>query len=154
MAWWTDYKASLRPMKEESGVVRPSITQKGKREFPVFPAGDVDTPGDIPRAAPLPREPILVPYHAAALKWLPEQLPGFDFPGATDRTAESPRFLLSLREDGSVAELIPLAGATDPAQQALESWLRGIRFKKGDGERWFGLRIDFVNRRGDESKPE
>jgi hypothetical protein len=61
---------------------------------------------------------------------------------------------MSLSEHGSVAELIPLAGGDDPAQKAMERWLRGLRFKEGTGERWFGLRVDFVNRRGDVAEPQ
>lgn len=153
-AWWSDYKVRLRPMREESGVVRVDITPKGKREFPMIPISDGDTQGDDSTAASMPSEPILVPYDAAALEWLPEELPSFDLPAAAERETDSLRFLVSLREDGSLAELIPLAGAADPTQKALESWLRGIRFKKGFGERWFGLQVDFVNRRNDESESE
>ena len=138
-------------MRKEAGVSDVYITPKGKQEFPLIGA---DTPVENPRVVSLPSEPILVPYHAAALEWLPEKLPGFDLPGAAERATDSLRFLVSLREDGSLAELIPLAGAADPAQEALESWLRGIRFKKGIGERWFGLRVDFRNGRVDESESE
>lgn len=151
LAWWTDYEVKLRPIRKENGVASVGIIPKGKREFPLI---DVDTPGENPRAVSLPIEPILVPYHTAALEWLPEELPNLDLPGVAERTTDSLRFLVKLREDGSLAELIPLAGAADPIQQALESWLRGLRFKAGFGERWFGLRVDFENRRDSESKPE
>lgn len=154
LGWWTDYKVSLRPMRGVSGVVRSNITTKGKREFPVIPAREANTPDDVRRAASLPGDPILVPYDKIAIKWLPKDLPDFDYPLGTGGLADSLRFLVSLREDGSVAELIPLAGAPDPLHAALESWLRGIRFKQGDGERWFGLRIDFENNRNNESDPE
>ncbi|MFM2197351.1 MAG: hypothetical protein RLZZ505_783 [Verrucomicrobiota bacterium] len=153
LAWWTDYEVRLRPMHEEAIVARVEITPKGKREFPKMTKSAADTRGKSSRAVSLLSEPTLVPYDAAALEWLPDALPGFDLP-AIERTTDSLRFLVSLREDGSVAELIPLAGAADPAQEGLANWLRGIRFKKGKGERWFGLRIDFVNRRGNESEPE
>jgi len=154
LAWWTHYEVSLRPMHQDASVARVDITPKGKREFPQRLSGHADGQREVSRAASLPREPILVPYDAAALEWLPDDLPGFGFPAAAKGPTDSLRFLVSLGEDGGVAELIPLAGAADPAQEALETWLRGIRFKKGNGERWFGLRIDFVNRRENESKPE
>jgi hypothetical protein len=97
---------------------------------------------------------MLIPYDSAPTEWLPEELPALDLGGLADAREDSLRFLVSLREDGSLAELIPLAGAADPALAPLEVWLRGIRFKEGSGERWFGLRVDFVNGRGNESEPE
>lgn len=152
--WWRDYEVKLRPMREENGVDRVDITPKGKREFPMTPAITEDSPGVTSSAASLANVPVLVPYHKAALEWLPGELPSFDLRGVAETPADSLRFMVSLREDGSLAELIPLAGAADPAQEALEAWLRGIRFKEGSGERWFGLRVDFVNRRDDDSEPE
>ena len=154
LAWWRDYEVKLRPMKEENGVYSVNVTPKWKREFPVTPPIAEDSPGVTFSAGSLANLPILVPYHRTALEWLPEELPTFDLRGVAEIPADSLRFMVSLREDGSLAELIPLAGAADPAHEALEIWLRGIRFKKGSGERWFGLRVDFVNRRDGESKPK
>jgi hypothetical protein len=152
LAWWRDYEIQLRPMRKETGVASVDIMPKGKQEFPII---DVDTPGENPSAVSSLSEPILVPYNKEALQWLPEELPSFDLSRIAERTTDSLRFLVSLREDGSMAELIPLAGAVNQeqktqeaeAQEAQEDWLRSIRFKKGIGERWFGLRVDFVNRR-------
>ncbi len=153
LSWWRDYEVRLRPMQEENGVDRVDITPKGKREFPRFPVIAENSPRVNPGAS-LPSVPVLVPYHAAALDWIPKELPSFDVRGVAGMATDSLRFLVSLREDGSIAELIPLAGEADPAHGALEVWLRSIRFKEGGGERWFGLRVDFVNRRDDESEPE
>jgi hypothetical protein len=154
VAWWTHYEVNLRPMQQEASVAMVDITPKGKREFPKVLSSDAAAQSEASRAVSSPSEPILVPYDAAALEWLPDDLPSFGFPALAKGTTDSLRFLVSLREDGSVAESIPLAGAADPAKAALETWLRGIRFKKGNGERWFGLRIDFVNRRENESQSE
>ncbi len=143
LAWWTDYKVKLRPIQEEVGLTSVYGTPQARLEFPIIEA---DMPVVSSKAKSLPKEPILIPNDAAALEWLPEELPSFDVPPDVGHTTDSLRFLVSLREDGSLAELIRLAGAADPAQESLETWLRGIRFKKGIGERWFGLRIDFVNK--------
>jgi hypothetical protein len=147
--WGRGYKPSLRPMREELSVLSVKMAPGGKREFPVIPASGAKTPVDAPKAASVP---ILVPYDAVAVPWLPESLPSFDLPVATDQVADALRFLVNLREDGSVAELIALAGVENPAQEALDTWLRAIRFKQGEGDRWFGLQIDFVNGRENESK--
>lgn len=152
--WWTDYQVKLRPMRDDSTVTRVNITPKGKREFPEIAASDARISNDTPKAAPSPSEPVLVPYDAAALEWLPDELPGLKLSVGAERATDALRFLVNLREDGSVAELIALAGAEDRTRDALENWLRGIRFKKGEGERWFGVRVDFVNSKHDGTEPE
>jgi hypothetical protein len=154
LAWWRDYKVRLRPMREDDGVGRVDITPRGKLEFPALSVAAEDAAGAALGAASSASEPILIPYHSAAIAWLPEELPALDTRGLAGATENPLRFLISLREDGSLAELIPLAGTAEPAQATLEGWLRGIRFKEGSGERWFGLRIDFMNRRGNEPEPE
>jgi hypothetical protein len=154
LAWWRDYEVSLRPMRAHDGVDRVDITPRGKLEFPVLPAIAGEGSGAASGAASSVRSPMLIPYDSAPTEWLPEELPALDLGGIADAREDSLRFLVSLREDGSLAELIPLAGAADPALAPLEVWLRGIRFKEGSGERWFGLRVDFVNGRGNESEPE
>lgn len=152
--WWRDYQVRLRPMRKFDGVGRVEITPRGKQEFPALSAATEDGVGAALGADSLECTPILIPYDSAAIAWLPEELPVLDTRGLAGSTENPLRFLVSLREDGSLAELIPLAGAAEPAQATLEGWLRGIRFKKGSGERWFGLRIDFMNRRGNEPEPE
>jgi len=151
LAWWRDYKVRLRPMRKDDGVDRVDITPRGKPEFPALSVAAVDA---ALGAACSAGAPILIPYDSAAIAWLPEELPALDTRGLAGATDNPLRFLVSLREDGSLAELIPLAGTADPAQATLEGWLRGIRFKEGSGERWFGLRIDFMNGRSNEPEPE
>lgn len=152
--WWRDYEVRLRPMQLDDGVGRVEITPRGKQEFPALSAAVVDAAGAALGAASSASEPILIPYHSAAVAWLPEEVPALDTRGLAGARVNSLRFLVSLREDGSCAELIPLAGIAEPAQATLENWLRSIRFKEGSGERWFGLRIDFMNRRGNAPEPE
>lgn len=152
--WWRDYQVKLRPLRAHDGVERVDITQRGKLEYPKLPPMAEGGAGAAPGAAPPASSPLLIPYDTAAAEWIPEELPALERGGLADATEDSLRFLVSLRRDGSVADLIPLAGAADPAQAALEGWLRGIRFKEGSGDRWFGLRVDFVNGRGNEPEPE
>lgn len=151
---WTDYRVEMRPFPEMEEVTRAEITPKGKRVFPTIreassdPVPDVSVPGEMRRI------PILIPYDRAALEWMPGESPDFVLPAGAEVAPDSLRFTLSLREDGSVAEVIPLAGVADPAQEAMGRWFRGVRFKEGTGARWFGLRVDFVNRREDVAEPE
>lgn len=149
---WTDYELKLRPIREDNGVGRVEITPKGKREFPTVRAiaAVVQEEGQV--KVPSRSVPILIPYDTAALEWLPSELPVFALPEGLEVAPDSLRFAIRLRESGRVAEAISLEGGADPAQDALELWLRGVRFKEGRGERWFGLRVDFVNRRDDGSE--
>lgn len=151
---WTDYRASMRPLPEEETVGRVQITPKGNRVFPAIPSVASDTMVDISPLREVRRIPILIPYDRGAIEWMPEDVPDLALPAVVEIAPDSLRFAMSLREDGSVSEAIPLAGGEDSAQEALERWLRGLRFKKGTGERWFGLRVEFVNRREDGSQPE
>lgn len=151
---WTDYQFSLRPLPEEAAVGRVEITPKGKRVFPTIPYRADDPESDVSLRGEMRRIPILLPYDRFALEWMPEETPDFALPSGSEIVPDSMRFAVSLREDGGVAEVIPMAGGTDPAQEAIERWLRGVRFREGTGERWFGLRVDFVNRRADVTRPE
>ncbi len=149
-----DYRMTMRNLPEKEPVVRAEITQKGKRVIPAIqetPAGHLP---EVSATGETRRIPVLIPYDKAAQQWLPEKMPNFEMPAGAEIAPDSLRFAMSLREHGSVAELIPLAGGDDPAQKAMESWLRGLRFKEGTGERWFGLRVDFVNRREDVAEPQ
>lgn len=151
---WTDYRASVRPLPEEEKVGRVQITPKGNRVFPAIPSVSHDTVVDISPPGEVRRIPILIPYDRSALEWLPDDVPDFALPSIVEIFPDSLRFAISLREDGSVSEAIPLAGGDFSANEALERWLRGLRFKKGTGERWFGLRVEFVNRRENGPQPE
>jgi hypothetical protein len=150
---WTDYRASLRPLREEEVVGRVEISPKGKRVFPTLP-GEKSGQAEVSPRGAIRRLPILIPYDSAAQMWMPEEIPEFTLPAGVEITPDSLRFAVNLREDGGVAEAIPMAGGADPSLQALERWLRDVRFKEGTGERWFGLRVDFVNRREDDAQPE
>lgn len=151
---WTDYRVGLLPLPEEKAVGRAEITSKGKRVFPTIPGASSDVAAEDLRLGEIQRIPILIPYDRFAREWMPEETPNFALPSGAEIVPDSLRYAVSLREDGGVAEVIPLAGGPDPVQEAVERWLRGVRFKDGDGERWFGLRVDFLNRRENVTEPE
>lgn len=151
---WTDYRASVRPLPVEDKVGRVQITPKGSRVFPVISNILHDTVVDISSPGEVRRTPILIPYDRVGMEWMPENLPDFGLPATVEIPLDSLRYAMSLREDGSVAEVIPLAGVDFSAQEALERWLRSLNFKKGTGERWFGLRVEFVNGRENGPQPE
>ena len=151
---WTDYRVSLQPLPVRDGLERIEITPKGRRVFPVIPAPD-PLPLEQPMArGQVQRVPILFPYDRGALDWIPDEIPSFEMPPGIETAPDSLRFALSLRVDGGVAEVISLAGGDDPLQEAVRGWLRSVRFKEGNGERWFGLRVDFENRRDNGSQSE
>ncbi len=99
--------------------------------------------------------PVLIPYSKEALEWLPETLPPFQPPGDDTVLSSSWRFVLNLRADGSVAQCFSLSGGDDPALVAMIDWLEGLRFAaSGDESRWMGLRMEFLNERGDGTDTE
>lgn len=151
---WSEYRQSLRSFPKELAVGRGQITPKGMRVFPEVPIVLQDAVADMSSPGKMRRIPILIPFDRAALEWMPDDMPDITLPAEVEIVPDSLRFAMSLREDGSVMEAIPLGGGDDSVQEALERWLRGLRFKKGAGERWFGLRVEFVNRREDDAKPE
>lgn len=152
---WSDYRQSLRPLPDEATVGRGQITPKGKRVFPAIATVLPDAVADVSPPGEMRRIPILIPFDRAALEWMPDDMPEIKLPAEAEIASDSLRFAISLREDGSVAEAIPLGGGDDDsAQVALERWLRGLRFKQGAGDRWFGLRVEFDNRRENDTQPE
>jgi hypothetical protein len=152
---WNDYSVRLRSLHEEQGVARMEIATKGARVFPAIPSPSTDVLVDIPQNSTMRRKLILTPYDADALKWMPSKgLPEFQVPAGVESMPDALRFVVSVRDDGTVAESISLGGGADPLQDAVEVWLRSIRFGRGAGERWIGLRVDFVNGRKNGAEPE
>lgn len=151
---WTNYQVEMRPFPEANKISRAEITPKGKRVFPVIRKASFDPAPEVSEPREMRRIPILTPFDRAALEWMPVESPDFVLPSGAELAPDSLRFTLSLREDGSVAEILPISGVADPTQEAMLNWLQGVRFKKGIGERWFGLCVEFVNRREDVAEPK
>ena len=152
---WSDYRSDLRAISETEDGRQENLAAKGARVFPSR-GGATAKPDDgaviFPRK--LKRIPVLVPYNSEAMDWMPEKLPSFAQTLGVEAVAASWRFTINLREDGSVRESIPLAGGDDAGQAALQDWLLGVRFKQGTGDRWLGLRVEFVNQADDGTDAE
>ncbi len=143
---WSGYDVSLRKLQAIVSLPSYSLASKGQRYFPsrvkIF---NENVAQDIV-ATEVTRKAILAPYDDQALKWMPEEVPDFVFPvNGGDLLSASWRFMLSLRPDGSVSDCVSLSGGADAGLKETTDWLRGLRFKSGEGERWLGLRVEFVN---------
>jgi hypothetical protein len=146
---WNDYRSQLRPLGDEGGDLREDLASKAVRVFPSRAKPGAVTP--VPKE--LRQKPILTTYDSQALAWLPDKLPGFEMPEGAESSSAPWRFTLNLGEDGSVREAISIGGGDDAGQVAMERWLQGVRFKPAEGDRWLGLRVDFVNQPGDGPEP-
>lgn len=146
LSGWSGYNASLRMFQADVGTASGELSQKGRRYFPervLMPGG---VPGKAPEIAKAVRRPILTPFDSNALEWMPAELPEFDMKlDGGILVSGAWRFMLSLRPDGSVDHCVSLSGGGEPGLRETTNWLRGIRFESGEGERWLGLRVEFVN---------
>jgi hypothetical protein len=72
--------------------------------------------------------PVLLPLSDLPANALPSPVPAF--PGHIDAetAAESWRFLIHLRADGSVADCIPLNSSGRSGATALAAWIGGMNF--------------------------
>lgn len=147
---WNGYRSELRPMDEGDGYSREDLAPAGTRVFPSRKKPDLVPPV----VKKIRQHPILMPYDPEALAWMPEDLPDFAMPEGGGVVPGSWRFALNLGEDGTVRESISLGGGDDAGQAAMETWLRGVRFKAGAGDRWLGLRVEFVNQPDHGTEPE
>ena len=149
---WNDYGSELRVIAEEEGYSREDLAPKGTRVFPSRVKADATPPMPTPKR--LSQKPILIPFDSEALSWLPDELPDFRKPEGAGTSSAPWRFTLNLGEDGSVREAISIGGGDDAGQAAMEDWLHGVRFKPGEGDRWLGLRVEFVNQPENGTGPE
>jgi hypothetical protein len=151
---WSDYKSELRTISGTEGGTQENLAAKGARVFPS--RGRADAKPDVAVIVPrkVKRIPVLVPYNSEAMDWMPKKLPSFTQALGAEAVTASWRFTINLREDGSVRESIPLAGGDDAGQAAMQDWLLGVRFKRGTGDRWLGLRVEFVNQADDGTDAE
>ena len=149
---WNDYRVQLRPLGDDKGYSQQELAAKGMRVFPS--RRDATRRADPPEVGDMRQTPILFPYDSGALKWMPEKLPAFEMPLNENAVPASWRFTVNLRENGTVRESISLGGGADAGQAAMETWLQGVRFKEGTGDRWLGLRVEIINRKKNGTEPE
>ncbi len=142
---WNTYKVRLRGLAGEGQDPDDALAVAGKRVFPSrIKLGEGQRPA-APGPGTFRQRPILIPFDAAALARLPDELPDFVMPEGELSAPATWRFTINLDAKGAVRESISLGGGDDAGQAAMEAWLRGVRFKEGEGNRWIGLRVEFVN---------
>lgn len=104
-----------------------------------------------PDASGLKLAPVIYPLSAGADPAQPATLPPFD--GVVDVKLSSPswRFLVCLNSAGGVVDCTSLETADKAAADALEAWLRKVRFRPEPGKsvRWVALGIGFTNQPAD-----
>lgn len=142
----SSYGSVLRKFQTVDGNDAVELAENGRKFLPER----ISIPEPLPRKSPaqarILRRPILTPFDGEALRWMPDALPEFKIKAEGGfLVSGSWRFMLSLRLDGSVAHCVSLSGGDEPGLAETADWLRGIRFKSGSGERWLGLRVEFVN---------
>lgn len=145
---WSDYEIKLAPIEVTVGILNKELAQKGKRFFPNHRFSKLEVVDEKPDLNQVHKKvPILVPFDRSALAWMPDKLPEFHLEIANSASPAAWRFLLSLRPDGSVDQCISLGGEDESSNSRMVGWLQNIRFKRDDGERWLGVRVEFVNGR-------
>lgn len=152
---WSNYSIKMKPMQPSDGLSVDRIAPKGLRYLPPRKS-DTSTASNEPvESAGVAMMPVLIPYSKVALNWLPETLSPFSAKLEEGTTSASWRFLLNLRANGSVAQCFSLSGGREASLLEMIKWLESQRFKESEEElRWIGLRVEFLNKKSDESDPE
>lgn len=150
---WNDHTIRMRPMRSEVGKSSDLIASKGVRYFPEIESVSREVRDTDPLK--LVRSPVLIPYSKEAQQWLPDDLPLFPLRSEEGLASASWRFVLNLREDGSVAQCLSLSGGNEASLMAMTEWLEQLRFKmSAEDSRWMGLRVEFLNQKTDGSDSE
>lgn len=143
---WSSYSATLRDFQSTVGDSSDFLVEKGRRYFPQrvkIIDEKLEFGGDAVQST---RKPIITPFDDEAMSLMPELVPDFEIPvNGGDLLSASWRFMLRLRPDGSVSDCVSLSGGDDAGLEETTEWLKGLRFKPGEGERWLGLRVEFLN---------
>ena len=143
---WSDYRVALHQFQSVAGSSSGALAQKGVRYFPERVKIRATDTASTEQHDRFTRKAILTPFDRQALGWMPEEVPDFEVSvNGGDLLSASWRFMLRLRPDGSVSDCVSLSGGGDVGLKETTEWLRGLRFKSGAGERWLGLRVEFVN---------
>lgn len=137
------YVPVMRELPEENLVQPLVLAPRGQAFFPKRKP----SPSTPPDPSMLKLAPVLYPLSETAVKILPERLPVFGGPVDAVMSGVSWRFLLSVDGQGGVTDCASLAKGAEPAADALEAWLRRLRFKPEPGKqvRWIALGIGFTN---------
>lgn len=153
LSGWSKYEISLRKFRESSEAISGTLAEKGLRYFPQrvkIGVGKEETEKEEAAldSGRLTRKAILTPFDESALGWMPEIVPDFEIPtDGGELTSDSWRFVLRLRQNGSVMDTVSLGGLGEAGADELVAWLEKLRFMPGEGgERWLGLRVELINK--------
>ena len=141
------YLPVMRELPEENLVQPLVLAPRGQAFFPKRKPSSSSPPD----TSKLKLAPVLYPFSETAVKILPERLPDFAGPVDPVMSGASWRFLLSVDGQGGVTECMSLAKGAESAADALEAWLRLLRFKPEPSKqvRWIALGIGFTNQASD-----
>ncbi|MFD2257959.1 hypothetical protein ACFSSA_14855 [Luteolibacter algae] len=152
---WLDYEIETVPLPKNTEIENHRLAEKGVQ---VFPKRQRKLEAAAERVHEHLRMPVLIPFSQEALKWMPDELPEFAPPLEEGAVPASWRFTLSLRANGTVDQCFSLLGGNEPGVQEMIDWLKSLHFKrtagKADGERWLGLRVEFINKENHGSDAE
>lgn len=137
------YVPVLQVLAEKSLVKPLTLAPRGQAFFPKRKS----LPSSSPDVSNLKLAPVIFPLSGMAAKILPDEFPSFKGPVDAIMAGVSWRFLLSVNEQGSVTECTSLAKGAEPAANALEAWLRRLKFQPEAAKpvRWIALGIRFTN---------
>ena len=135
------YEPKLRELPSDDDIPSLAVVDKGR---PVFPKR-VSRSGAAPVEVPVRLVPLLYPLAGLSHEEMPKELPPFAEPVDALMASASWRFLVRLREDGSVSECTPLLN--DKGGEVLAKWLRGVKFSPSAAKQaeWIGIGVGFAN---------
>lgn len=152
---WSKHRIELKTLPEEDVGIKDRIAAKGVRYFPSHGKSATEVPGEVELVEGLELYPSLIPFEEQSVKWIPESLPPFPVKIEEGTLTSAWRFVLNLRPDGTVAQCFSLSGGREKSLDEMARYLEGLKFQAADEEsRWIGLRVEFLNRKKNESDPE
>lgn len=142
---WNTYEISMRALESDSVGTSQRIAVQGQRYLPRIYKSEsgVAEPGKAVGGL----KPVLVPYTKESEQWLPKEYPEFQVEVKGEIDASGWRFVLNVDGQGRVKECMALHGGEAEGLAEITAWLKGLEFQKAEDEdRWFGLRVEFLNR--------
>ena len=137
------YVPTLRPLRETSTIVSPSLAPVGEAEFPRRPLPSIE----IPVKSESRPQPMLTPISGISAAEMPRALPEFFAEIKGKSLRDSWRFMIHVDANGRVLDCIALSGGESPATSALGEWLRQVEFQPAThaAARWFAIDLGIIN---------
>lgn len=143
---WTTYQMELSSLQSIVGINGSNPVNEVENFLPELEPLSSASVENIDSTRIAIAEPILIPFDEGSLKWMPDMLPDFSSGLLENAIPATWRFLVRLSPDGNVDQCISLSGTDGPSLGEMTGWLKSVHFKEGVGERWLGLRVEFINR--------